>query len=105
MSLPKSSMSDPEQTWYYEPLELSDYEKAWIEEQIAGWTQAEWGQWFAHLSAEDKIWWERAAASYPDLFEKPTAPDPVRDKAVAAGRGSRDQRSARVFVWVSLEVI
>ena len=69
----------------YEYLELTEDQKDWISEQISGWTRKEWCDWYLTLSHEDQEWWERAAASHPQLFEQPTAPD--ADAPSSAGPG------------------
>ncbi|OLQ15001.1 hypothetical protein AK812_SmicGene794 [Symbiodinium microadriaticum] len=69
----------------YEYLELTEDQKDWISEQISGWTRKEWCEWYLTLSHEDQEWWERAAASHPNLFEQPTAPD--ADAPSSAGPG------------------
>ncbi|CAE7392496.1 unnamed protein product [Symbiodinium sp. CCMP2592] len=63
---------------YYEPLDLTDGELAWVREQVRGWSKAEWRSWFATLSEQDQEWWERAAATYPHEFD---------DKAMQGGLG------------------
>ncbi|CAE7703646.1 unnamed protein product [Symbiodinium sp. CCMP2592] len=70
---------------YYEPLDLTDGELAWVREQVRGWSKAEWRSWFATLSEQDQEWWERAAATYPHEFD---------DKAMQGGLGLHGVRGS-----------